>query len=109
MTSEQIKIFKRFLKEIGIYSAFFRHLRTIRFDKSIIIKDYLETIVKDEVVGSSFFWSSSPEGYMFWQRVNEVWISVDANSTYFAEKFISFKKLKETLRSLRNKNVNAIL
>lgn len=109
MTHEQIKIFKRFLKEIGVYSAFFRNMRTSRFDNSISIEDYLEIRRKDEVVSASFDWLDSPEGHAFWLRVYEAWNLVDVNSPYVAEKLISFKKLKETLRSLRNKNANAIL
>ena len=109
MTSEQIKIFKRFLKEIGVYSAFFRNMKTSRFDNSISIEDYLKIRRKDEVVSASFDWLFSPEGHAFWERVYKVWFSIDVNSPYVAEKLISFKKLKETLRSLRNKHVNAIL
>lgn len=71
MTSEQIKIFKRFLKEIGVYSAFFRNMKTNRFDNSISIEDYLEIRRKVDIVNSSFNWSLSPEGHMFWRRVYE--------------------------------------
>lgn len=105
MTSEQIKIFKRFLKEIGVYSAFFKHLRYNRFDSNISIYYYLKVRRKDEVVSASFDWSLSPEGHKFWQRVNDAWLSIDINSPYVTEKLISFKKLKNTLRSL----VKAIL
>lgn len=109
MTNEEIKAFKRFLKELGVYSAFFKHLRYNRFDSHISIYDYLKVRRKGEVVSASFDWSHSQEGHMFWQRVYEAWYSVDVCSPNFAEKLISFKNLKETLRSLRNKNVNAIL
>ncbi len=109
MTSEQIKIFKRFLKELGIYSAFLSNLRTSRFDKWLTTNEYLICKKKYDAISESFDWSHSPEGHTFWQRVYEAWNSVDVNSPDVAEKLISFKKIKETLRSLRNKNANAIL
>ena len=104
MSHKEIKIFKRFLKELGIYSAFLSNLRTSRFDKWLTTNEYLNLKKKYDAVSESFDWSLSPEGNKFWQRVYEAWNSVDVNSPDVAEKLISFKKLKETLRSLRNKH-----
>lgn len=94
MNAIEIKKFKRFLKEEGIFKLFIR-----RFDpkyrsvgrlfiptetdyedfheiKSENVMDYLTDIDSSLAVFSAFEWNSTKEGFEFWKYVNNKWVGI---------------------------------
>ena len=94
MNAVEIKKFKRFLKEEGIFKLFIK-----RFDpnyrslgrwfiptetdyedfhetKSENVMDYLTNIDSNLAVFSAFEWNSTKEGFDFWKYVNNKWVEI---------------------------------
>lgn len=68
-----LKIFKRYLKDKNIYSAFKRALRTSEPTNAPLKKYISETYSRaDEILMRCIHWSSTKEGDMFWEdKYNE--------------------------------------
>lgn len=98
MNAIEIKKFKRFLKEEGIFKLFIK-----RFDpnyrsvgrwfiptetdyedfhetKNENVMDYLTNIDSNLAVFSAFEWDSTKEGFDFWKYVSNKWVGVPSIS-----------------------------
>ena len=93
MNAAEIKRFKRFLKEEGIFKLFIKRFdpnyRSIRIGRWFIptetdyedfheiksenVMDYLTNIDSSLAVFSAFEWNSTKEGFDFWKCVNNKW------------------------------------
>lgn len=76
---ERLKYLKRFLKEHGVYTIFFKNIKERRFDEYSVIRNNFnsswEEMVKsgnyiDSVIDASFIWRNTPEGHGFWSGLN---------------------------------------
>ena len=77
---DNIKIFKRFLKENGIYSAFFREAKRNRFPESTLVRKFNGDInallehFKDnprEIIDRALHWRDTEQGAGFWDDISD--------------------------------------
>ena len=100
MSEKEIKKFKRFLKEEGIFKLFIRRYepkyRSVGrwFEKGDRlnsegtgieakderITDYLSNVGYGFVIFSAFEWGSTQEGFDFWKYVNNKWVRIPSIS-----------------------------
>lgn len=100
MNNKEIKKFKRFLKEEGIFKLFFkrydpkyrsvgRWFRPVDLINNVSfnleagnenITDYLSRIDYDLVIFSAFEWGSANEGFSFWRDIHDKWIGIPTMS-----------------------------
>lgn len=76
MTKGEIKIFFRFLKEIGVYKSYLISTNKSKSQKlkgPRNAKQFLYEVKIGNAVQSAFVWSVSPEGHTFWHKVSEQW------------------------------------
>jgi DNA repair exonuclease SbcCD ATPase subunit len=64
--------------------------------------DHLESrSMEYKVIGKAFVWKRSKEGYSYWANVNrKMWRAIDLERQY--------KRIKETIKDLKDKKTNAI-
>ena len=76
---ERLKYIKRFLKEHGVYTIFFKNVKERRFDEySLLLTGFggsWEEMVKsrscvDNVIDASFVWKNTPQGHDFWSELD---------------------------------------
>ena len=75
-----IKIFKRFLKENGVYSAFFREAKKNTFSESTLVRRFKGNInelfeyLKDtpeEIIDRALHWRDTEQGAAFWDDISD--------------------------------------
>lgn len=75
---ERLKYLKRFLKEHGVYTIFFKNVKERRFDENAVVHNFnnsWEEMVKSRnyianVIDASFIWKNTPQGHDFWSGLN---------------------------------------
>ena len=75
---ERLKYLKRFLKEHGVYTIFFKNIKERRFDENAVVHNFnnsWEEMIKsrkyiDNVIDASFIWKNTPQGHGFWSGLN---------------------------------------
>ena len=75
---ERLKYLKRFLKEHGVYTIFFKNVKERRFDENAVVHNFnnsWEEMVKSRnyianVIDASFIWKNIPQGHDFWSGLN---------------------------------------
>ena len=103
MSKKEIKRFKRFLKEEGVYKLFIRRYDTKyrscgrwiengdRLNsegtgieaKDERITDYLSNVGYVFAIFSAFEWYSTKEGFSFWKNINNKWIGIPTISSVY--------------------------
>jgi hypothetical protein len=95
MNAVEIKKFKRFLKEEGIFKLFFKRYdpKYRSFGRWFIpseleytdftlghddekITDYLSSIDYNLAIFSAFEWGSTKEGFSFWHKISNKWVGI---------------------------------
>ena len=86
MKNEEIKLFRRFLKDNGVYAIFVKNYdpfytscgRQNMFaeDSYIDFKTYIEKISISVAISSAFRWEDSPEKTKFWSDIHEKWFTI---------------------------------
>ena len=75
--SEYKKEFVQFLKTKRLYSAFMRNMKKQNFvepaNMSKAVERALESLTNP--INSSFSWSSTPEDYPFWAKIEALWLN----------------------------------
>jgi hypothetical protein len=71
------KIFKRFLKERGLYArycCYYRNqLKTRKVWLILLRKDSLLELDANDYINYSFSWARTIEGFDFWQKIDANW------------------------------------
>ena len=79
LRKKEIKAFKRFLKEKGIYSAYFRNVHNQKYLKEGLLCHKYNGNINDllknyycfkKIIDASFIWRLTPEGQDFWQGID---------------------------------------
>ena len=76
MTKGEIKVFLRFLKEIGVYKSYLISTNKSKRQKlkgPRNAKQFLYGVIRCNAIQSAFVWDKSPEGHTFWRKVSEQW------------------------------------
>lgn len=76
MTKGEIKVFLRFLKEIGVYKSYLVSTNKSKRQKLTgprNAKQFLYEVNRGNAIQSAFVWDESPEGHTFWREVSEQW------------------------------------
>lgn len=85
MTEQQIDIirkFKIFLKKEGVFYDYLKNCYLLNHDKHRLYTNPfsiypIQRILKQkhyaQLILSSFMWMETPQGYEFWQRINNKW------------------------------------
>lgn len=85
MTEEQIDIirkFKIFLKKEGVFYDYLKNCHRLNHDKHRLYTNPFSTypiqrILKqkhyEQLISSAFMWIETPQGYEFWDRINDKW------------------------------------
>ena len=79
MTKDEIKLFKRFIKENGVYGSYLKQYDPnfagiiYGFLYSANINKFLTCISNDNPICDAFSWRDSKEGLEFWRMVESKW------------------------------------
>jgi hypothetical protein len=86
MIEKNIKLFKRFLKEEGVFKAFQQNFQPGFFEEqdylveqgsdSFFLKSYLEVCRDFHAVSRAFCWETTAQGFLFWARINCKWLTI---------------------------------
>ena len=77
------KIFYRFLKEENVFISYFKNLyRKYKMESnkqlSILLRAY-----QIDLIDYAFSWATTPQGYKFWQTINEKWKGVYSRAIFY--------------------------
>lgn len=85
MTEEQIDIirkFKIFLKKEGVFYDYLKNCYLLNHGKHRLytnpfsipfFQDMFKRKLYTQLISSSFIWIETPQGYKFWERINDKW------------------------------------
>lgn len=80
MNSVEIKKFKRFLKEEGIYKIFQDNFQPgyliEQGSDSSSLKSFLETCSIVHAVSGAFCWGTTTQGFQFWEHIYCKWLTI---------------------------------
>ena len=101
---ELAKEFIRFLKELGVYTAFVKNITKNDWPNKgacAVLVTYLNHTNPSDYVSASFNWMSTPQKHWYWSYINECWYRVvqyDENPDIDSIKHVLERKLKASQR-----------
>ena len=108
---ERAKEFIRFLKELGVYTAFVKNITSMTEDglhfngtcavRGCSLVTYLNDTNPSDYVSGSFCWGCTPQKHWYWSYINECWCRVvqyDENPDIDSIKHVLERKLEASQR-----------
>lgn len=84
---KEYKKFFRFLKEVGVYKQYIKYTDfESTFHRRKNLSKFLSCACRRDFILDAFAWDGTPQGYGFWEKINEWW------SVNYGELPADFKK-----------------